>query len=109
MIEMPTNQFVEIRNQGYYLAGSRISLDSVAYALKRGETVEEILADFPVIENRQRLEGAIAFIKAHPVEVDAYLAEKAERWEELRKQNPPPPELLERIRRYRESKGLKSA
>jgi len=109
MIEMPTNQFVEIRNQGYYLAGSRISLDSVAYALKRGETVEEILADFPVIENRQRLEGAIAFIQAHPVEVDAYLAEKEERWEELRKQNPLPPEVAERIRRYRESEGLKSA
>ena len=109
MIEMPTDQYVEIRNQGYYLAGSRISLDSVAYALKRGETVEEILADFPVIENRQRLEGAIAFIQAHPVEVEAYLAEQAERYEELRKQNPPPPELIERVRRYRESKGLKSA
>jgi len=109
MIEMPASQYVEIRNQGYYLAGSRISLDSVAYALKRGQTVEEILEDFPVIENRQRLEGAIAFIKAHPVEVDAYLAEKAERWEEQRKQNPLLPEVAERIRRYRESKGLKSA
>jgi len=79
---------------------TRISLDSVAYALKRGETVEEILADFPVIENRQGLEGAIAFIKAHPVEVEAYLAEQADRYEELRKQNPPPPEITERVRRY---------
>jgi uncharacterized protein (DUF433 family) len=109
MIEMPASQYVEIRNQGYYLAGSRISLDSVAYALKRGETVEEILENFPVIENRQRLEGAIAFILAHPVEVDAYLAQQAEKYEELRRQNPPPPEILERIRKYRESQGLKSA
>lgn len=109
MVEMPTSEFIEIRNQGYYLAGSRISLDSVAYAVKRGETVEEILADFPVIENRQRLEGAMAFVKAHPNEIDAYLAEGAERYEELRRQNPTPPELMERIRRYRESQGLKSA
>lgn len=109
MIEMPTSPFVEKRNQGYYLAGSRISLDSVAYALKRGDGVEEILEDFPVIENRERLEGAIAFIKAHPLEVEAYLEDGVKRYEELQKQNPLLPEVVERIRRYRESKGLKSA
>lgn len=29
------------------------------------------MADFPVLESRERLEGAIACIQAHPREVDA--------------------------------------
>jgi uncharacterized protein (DUF433 family) len=77
MVEIPTNEFVERRGDGYYLAGSRISVDSIAYAVRRGQTVDEILANFPVLESRELVEGAIACIQAHPQEVDAYLAEKA--------------------------------
>src|SRR6266436_1531038 len=107
MVEMPASQHVESRNHGYHVAGTRISLDSVACAIGRGETLEEILADFPAIESRQILEGAIAFINAHPSEIATYLAEKAGRWEEARKLNPP--HLAERARRYRGKKDLRSA
>jgi uncharacterized protein (DUF433 family) len=107
MVEMPASQYVEARNNGYYVAGTRISLDSVACAIGRGETLEEILADFPAIESRQKLKGAIAFINAHPSEIEAYLAEKAQRWEEARKLNPP--HLGEKARRYRGKKDLRSA
>lgn len=107
MIEMPASQYVEARNHGYYVAGTRISLDSVAYAVGRGETLEEILADFPALESRQKLEGAIAFINAHPSEIEVYLAEMAQRWEEARKLNPP--HLTEKARRYRGKKDLRSA
>src|SRR5260370_8918688 len=97
MSGMPTNEYVEIRNQGYYFAGTRISLDSIAYAVRRGETAEEILADFPALESRHKLAGAICFIQAHSAEIDAYLAEKARRGEEARKLNPP--EVPERARK----------
>ena len=104
---MPTDPHIEARGQGYYLAGTRISLESVAHALNRGESVEEVLADFPAIESRHRLEGAIAFIKAHAREVEAYLADSNRAWEEARKSNPP--ELVERVRRYRALRDSKSA
>jgi len=104
---MLTDPYVEIRGGGYYLAGTRISLDSIAYALRRGETVEEILADFPVLESREMLEGAIAFIQAHPREVDAYLEEHDKRWEEASKLNPP--DFVERARKYRKERDPKSA
>ena len=107
MIEMPTDLYVEERNRGYYVAGTRISLDSIAHALNRGETADEILADFPTLKSRQKLEGAIAFIKAHPKVIEAYLAEGAQAWEEARKLNPP--ELVERARRYRARRDPKSA
>jgi uncharacterized protein (DUF433 family) len=107
MSEMPTNEWIEIRGTGYYLAGTRISLDSIAYALPRGETVDQIMADFPALHSREEVEGAIAFVQAHPAEIEAYLAEGARGWEEARKLNPP--DLVEKVRRYRRGRDLKSA
>jgi len=107
---MPVNEFVESRNGGYYLAGIRFTLDSIAYSLKRGENLDQILENFPALVGREELvKGAIAFIQHHQMEVDAYLERQAERYEELRRQNPLPPELAERFRRYREQKDLKAA
>ena len=54
-----------------------------------------------------KLDGVIAFIEAHPQAIDAYLSEKAERWERARKLNPP--DLVEKVRRQREGRGLRSA
>ena len=107
MIEMPTDVAVEQRNQGYYVAGTTISLDSVAWALQRGETADDIFSDFPAIGSRQRLEAAIAFVNSHPREIEAYLAAGARAWEEARKLNPQG--FVERARRFRESRAPKSA
>jgi hypothetical protein len=99
---------VEIRNGRYYLAGIRFTLDSIAYALKRGENLDQILESFPALVGREELvKGAIAFVEAHQAEVDAYLERQFKAWEEAAKQNPP--EFVEKIRRYRMEKGLKSA
>ena len=32
---MPTNEYVEVHNGGYYVAGTRIGLDVVAYDFRR--------------------------------------------------------------------------
>jgi hypothetical protein len=53
--------------------------------------VDEILANFPAIGSPPRLEGAIAFINAHPQEIEACLAAGAQAWEEARKLNPQEP------------------
>lgn len=103
----PMNEFVEYRDGGYFLAGTRISLDSIVYALRRGETEQQFLDDFPVLRSRSKLDGAIAFIHAHRDSVDDYLAEQERLWEEARKLNPP--ELVDRVRRLRKSMDLRSA
>jgi uncharacterized protein (DUF433 family) len=102
---LPANQNIESRNEGYYIAGTRISLESIAYALQRGETVPDILADFPVIASREKLEAVVAYIQDHPLEVEAHLAESSRRWEAARKLNPPA--LTEKARLYRKTKDLK--
>ena len=106
-MELPPSEFLDARNGGYYLAGTRISLGSVAWAVRRGESADEILAEFPMLSPRGNLEGAITFIQAHPEEIGAYLAEKDRQWDEARKSNPP--ELIEKIRRYKRERDLKSA
>jgi len=107
MIEMLADAAVEQRHQGYYVAGTRISLDSVAWALKRGETIDEILTDLPALGSRQKLEAAIAFIETHPREIEEYLGDTARAWEEARKLNPPG--IVERSRVFREKRVPKSA
>lgn len=104
---MTPNQSVELRGQSYYLAGTRISLDSVAYALRRGETVDDILADFPALSSRETLKGSIAFIESNQAEIDSYLANNEKRWKEKCKLNSP--ELIERARMYRAARELKTA
>jgi uncharacterized protein (DUF433 family) len=107
MSDLPASQYIEARGDGYRVAGTRISLDSIAHALRRGETVGEILADFPALQSRQTLEGVVAFVQAHQREVGAYLAEQDRRWDRARKGNPP--DLVEKARRYRKEKDLRPA
>ena len=71
------SQYIEQRNEGYYVAGTRVSLDSVVYSFKEGQSPEAIQADFPSLKLAQ-IYGAIAFYLDHRAEIDRYL-EEAER------------------------------
>jgi uncharacterized protein (DUF433 family) len=66
--------YVEQRDGGYYVAGERVSLDSLVYAFRRGTSPESIRRSFPVLTLEQ-VYGAIAFYLAHEQEIDAYLKE----------------------------------
>jgi uncharacterized protein (DUF433 family) len=57
-------EYVEQRNGGYYVAGTRVSLDSVVYGFLRGESAEEIAYNFEALTVSQ-IEGAIAFYRAN--------------------------------------------
>ena len=96
---MPTNQYVEARDGGYYLAGTRIGLDVVTYEFRDGRSAEEIFEAYPSIGSLAKLYGAITFILENPKEIDAYLKEQDERWEEFKASNPLPPDMTERFER----------
>lgn len=76
--------YVERRGDSYWIAGSRVSLDSVVYAFLGGQTPESIAQSFPVL-NLEQVYGAIAFYLAHRDEVDAYLARSREDFEAQRR------------------------
>jgi len=57
-------EYVDARDGGYYIAGTRVSLDSVVYAFLRGESGEEIADSFPAL-NPELVYGAIAYYLAN--------------------------------------------
>ena len=71
------SEYIEQRNGGYYLAGTRISLDSVVYSFNQGQSPEAIQGDFPSLK-RSQIYGAIAFYLDHQAAIDQYL-EQTER------------------------------
>jgi uncharacterized protein (DUF433 family) len=53
--------YVEERDGGYYIADTRISLDSIVHAFQAGESPEGILRSFPLAGPLVRIYGAITF------------------------------------------------
>ena len=80
------NQYVQQREGGYYVAGTRVSLDSVVYAFLRGESPEGIVESFPSLSLEQAY-GAIAFYLAHQQTVDAYLQKGQADFERMREES----------------------
>lgn len=70
-----SKEYVEQRDGGYWVANSRVSLDSIVCAFLEGQTAESIAQSFPVLSLEQ-VYGAISFYLANRHTVDQYL-EKA--------------------------------
>ena len=84
MTAAPTlaKQYIEQRDQGYWIEGTRISLDSVVYAFLNGESPESIAQNFPLLSLEQ-VYGAITFYLANRELIDAYLREGEQEFERL--------------------------
>jgi uncharacterized protein (DUF433 family) len=68
-------EYIDERNGGYYIAGTRISLDSVVYSFERGNSPEAIQDEFPLLRLPQ-IYGAIAFYLDHQAAIRDYLEAK---------------------------------
>lgn len=70
---MKSNDYVERRGEGWFVAGSRVSLDSVIYAFHDGLSPEAIAREcFPTL-GLEQVYGAITFYLANRAEIDVYL------------------------------------
>ncbi len=77
-------QYVEKRDNAYWITGTRVSLDSVVYAFLEGLSAETIITDcFPVLTLEQVF-GALAFYLGNRAEIDAYLHNGEVEFESLR-------------------------
>jgi uncharacterized protein (DUF433 family) len=65
-------EYVEQRNGGYYVAGTRVSLDSVVYAFLNGDSPEGIAYSFQALTLEQ-IFGSIAYYLANRPVIDEYL------------------------------------
>lgn len=75
--------YIEQRDGGYRVAGTRVSLDSVVYAFRRGASPESIARSFPTL-TLEEVYGAITFYLANQAEVDEYMKRGEAEFEALR-------------------------
>jgi uncharacterized protein (DUF433 family) len=98
--------YIEEREGGYWIAGTRVSLDSVVYAFLRGAAPENIAQSFPVL-SLEEVYGAIAFYLANRAALDATFSDNDREFERLRQQtrkaNPRLYEKLEEARQQLQS------
>ncbi len=80
-----SKDYVEERAGGYFVTGTRVSLDSIVYAFLRGESPEGIVESFPALTLEQIL-GSLAFYLANRSKVDQYLRDGKEEFDELRRE-----------------------
>jgi uncharacterized protein (DUF433 family) len=96
-----TRDYVEKREGGYYISGSRVALECVVGEFLEGASPEAIRDDFPTL-SLEEVYGAITFYLANRAEIDAYLAATDKLWQESRTNQPPLPQgLRERLERAR--------
>src|ERR1035438_5748529 len=94
--------YIERRDGSYYVAATRISLDSIVHAFRRGESPETICQNFELLR-LEEVNGAIAYYLANQADVDAYLIRQSEKWAEGRRDaDPLPVNRRERLMRARE-------
>ena len=76
--------YVERRDGGYWVAGTRIPLESVVHQFREGQTAEAIVEDLPALRLEQ-VYGAIAFYLAHRYEIDSYLSQAQAEYDAARR------------------------
>jgi uncharacterized protein (DUF433 family) len=95
-------EYIDQREGSYYVVGTRISLDSIIHAFRRGESPETICQNFELLR-LEEVYGAIAYYLANQADMDAYLIGQGEKWAEgKRNAEPLPTNLRERLMHARE-------
>src|SRR2546422_6754365 len=74
--------YVEQRDEAYWIAGTRVSLDSVVYAFLEGLSPESIVDSFDTL-TLEEVYGAIAFYLGHRDVIDAYLKQSEARFDDV--------------------------
>lgn len=82
---MAAKSYVEQRDGGYWVTGTRVSLDSLVYGFREGHTAESLAQSFPLLTLEQ-VYGAIAYYLANQEVIDAYLQQQEKDFVELQKE-----------------------
>ena len=101
-------QYVEFRDEGYWIAGTRVSLKSVVLAFQSGLSPETIAAEcFPTL-TLEEVYGAVTYYLGHQAEIDQYLKESAVAAEKLRQEmRAAEPEYYRKLTKARRELAMK--
>src|ERR1017187_5141233 len=94
-------EFVERRDDSFYLTGSRVPLGHLVREYQRGESPEAIRSHYPTLSLEQ-VYGAITFYLGHTSEVEGDIAERERLEDAYSAAHPTPPDLKEKFARMRQ-------
>ena len=107
-----THSYVEQRDGGYWVTGTRVSLDSIVYAFLEGLAPESIVDNFPTL-TLEEVYGAIAYYLGRRTEIDAYLRQAEAEFDEFCRQaraaHPLLHQRLESARRQRQGEAVRES
>ena len=92
--------FVERRDESFYLVGSRVPLASIVREFQDGQSPEAIRSAFPTLTLEQ-VYGAITFYLGHRSEVDRDLAVREREENAFSETHHAPTDLKEKLERAR--------
>jgi uncharacterized protein (DUF433 family) len=95
------DNYIEQREGGYYIRGTRVPLDSIVHEFHNGVSAESIRQAFPTLTLEQ-VYGAIAFYLGHQAEVDASVRDAQRAWSEFEAAHPVPESIRDRLREARD-------
>jgi len=93
--------YIEQRDGGFYIKGTRVPLDSVVHEFRNGASPESIRQAFPTLTLEQ-VYGAIAFYLGHQDEAEASIRATEKAWIEFESTHAVPQATEERLREARE-------
>jgi uncharacterized protein (DUF433 family) len=102
--------YVETHGGGYWVSGTRVSLDSVVLAFLEGLSPETIASEcFPTLTLGQ-VYGAIAYYLAHRAEIDAHLKQADDEFKALAQAlRSAAPDLVRQLAEARRQKQMAGA
>ena len=92
--------FVEQRDESFYLVGSRVPLACIVREFQDGQSPEAIRSAFPTLTLEQ-VYGAITFYLGHRAEVDEDIATREREENAFSETHPAPVDLKEKLDRAR--------
>lgn len=92
--------FVERRDGGFYLTGSRVPIDRIVWEYRNGEDPEAIQSHYPTLSLDQ-VNGAITFYLNHKGEVEQVMEERQRAEDAYTAAHPTPPDIKEKFERMR--------
>jgi len=96
-----SKEFVEGRNESFYLIGSRVPLAHIVREFQRGESPEAIRSHYPVLSLEQ-VYGAITFYLGRLEDVERDIAEREREEDAFTTTHPTSPEVKGTFERMRQ-------
>src|SRR5260221_11957509 len=98
--------YIERRETGFYVVGSRVPIDRIVWEYRNGEDPEAIQSHYPTLSLDQ-VNGAITFYLNHKDEVEQVMEERRLAGGAYVAAHPTPPDIQEKIEPMPPAKALR--